>query len=367
VERQQYKRISFYYGNGSNVTLTATFAIKQYTVSLTAGTGGTVSGAGNYNQGQSVTITATPSTGYDFVKWSDNVTTASRTFNATENVTLTATFAIKQYTVSLTAGTGGTVSGAGNYNHGQSATITATPSAGYDFVKWSDNNTNASRSITVTSNVTLTATFAIKQYTVSLTAGTGGTVSGAGNYNHGQSVTITATPSSGYNFVKWSDNNTNASRSITVTGNVSLTAQFSAIQYTISTDVIEGGYITGGGNYPYGTVVTLVAVPDEDYTFYLWNDGHTAATRQITVTEDKLYIAYFEEKVYTEVIEEKPIEYIVYSKKQTIFVEAPVGSTILIQDMMGRLLAKNTPSLFVRNPGVYFIHINDTIVKLVVN
>jgi trimeric autotransporter adhesin len=200
-----------------NVTLTATFAIKQYSVTLTAGTGGTVSGAGNYNHGQSVTITATPSAGYDFVKWSDNVTTASRTFNATENVTLTATFAIKQYSVTLTAGTGGTVSGAGNYNHGQSVTITATPSTGYDFVKWSDNVTTASRTFNATENVTLTATFAIKQYTVSLTAGTGGTVSGAGNYNHGQSVTITATPSAGYDFVKWSDNNTNASRSITVT------------------------------------------------------------------------------------------------------------------------------------------------------
>ncbi|HPL94390.1 MAG TPA: hypothetical protein PLK02_04730, partial [Paludibacteraceae bacterium] len=79
------------------------------------------------------------------------------------------------------------------------------------------------------------------------------------------------------------------------------------------------------------------------------------------------YIAYFEEKVYTEVVEKQPTEYIVYSKNQTIFVEAPDGSSILIQDMMGRLLAKNTPTLFVRNSGIYFIHINDTIVKLIVN
>lgn len=282
-------------------TLTSHLSLDTKTLTVISAntTQGTVTGGGSYTIGSNATITALPKPGYRFVRWSDYDTNASRDITVSANATYIAYFTLQTYTITL-QGDNGTFTGAGTYMYNNVATITAIPDTGYDFVKWSDNDTNASRSITVTGNVTLTATFAIKQYTVTLTAGTGGSVSGAGNYNHGQSVTIMATPTTGYDFVKWSDNNTNASRSI-------------------------------------------------------------------TVTEDKTYIAYFEEKVYTEVVEKQPTEYIVYSKNQTIFVEAPDGSSIHIQDMMGRLLAKNTPTLFVRNSGIYFIHINDTIVKLIVN
>jgi len=41
--------------------------------------------------------------------------------------------------------------------------------------------------------------------TISATAGTGGAVTGAGNYVNGNNVTLTATPSSGYRFVNWTN------------------------------------------------------------------------------------------------------------------------------------------------------------------
>lgn len=50
------------------------------------------------------------------------------------------------------------VSGGGFYPIGQTAVITATSTATYQFVKWSDGNTNATRSITVTEEGTLTLT-----------------------------------------------------------------------------------------------------------------------------------------------------------------------------------------------------------------
>jgi len=37
--------------------------------------------------------------------------------------------------------------------------IVATPASGYAFDKWSDGNTNASRTVTMNSNLTLTASF----------------------------------------------------------------------------------------------------------------------------------------------------------------------------------------------------------------
>lgn len=65
-------------------------------------------------------------------------------------------------TVTLTASpsNGGTVTGAGQYDQGASATIKAVAASGFHFVKWSDNNTSATRTVVVDNDITLQATFA---------------------------------------------------------------------------------------------------------------------------------------------------------------------------------------------------------------
>lgn len=67
-----------------------------------------------------------------------------------------------------------------------------------------------------------------RQYTISVTSANTaqGTVTGGGTYSEGSRVNITATAKSGYVFDKWNDGNTSASRTINVTQNMSLTAQF---------------------------------------------------------------------------------------------------------------------------------------------
>lgn len=54
----------------------------------------------------------------------------------------------------------------------------------------------------------------------------GGTVNGAGQYTNGQSVQISASANPQYTFTRWSDGNTSASRSVTLTGDLTLTATF---------------------------------------------------------------------------------------------------------------------------------------------
>ena len=85
----------------------------------------------------------------------------------TGDVTYTATFSndVNSYTITLYA-ENGTVTGAGTYTYGTSANITATPAECYHFVAWSDGDTNATRTITVTENITLTAIFEINTYTI---------------------------------------------------------------------------------------------------------------------------------------------------------------------------------------------------------
>ena len=66
------------------------------------------------------------------------------------------------YTLTLAASPaeGGTVSGAGQYEAGTVASIQATANSGYTFTRWSDGDTNATRSVTVNNDLTLTAEFA---------------------------------------------------------------------------------------------------------------------------------------------------------------------------------------------------------------
>ena len=89
----------------------------------------------------------------------------------------------------------------------------------------------------ITSATTLYAVWEQIYYTVTLSANPsdGGTVSGADKYPAGTEVTISAKANEGYEFTKWSDDNTNASRKITLKSNINLTAYFSKI-YTLSYD-----------------------------------------------------------------------------------------------------------------------------------
>lgn len=118
-------------------------------------------------------VTAKPHVGYRFVRWSDGVTTPTRTdTNVTEGFTVTAYFEPASYTVNFTAQEGGKVEGDTyailQYDNGY-ASVNAVADGGYEFIGWSDGNTNAGRVFRVNSiteslfdenfNLTLTALF----------------------------------------------------------------------------------------------------------------------------------------------------------------------------------------------------------------
>ena len=84
-----------------------TLPVVHYTVSVSCdGTMGEVSGAGLYDAGSQVTVTATPKEGYHFVKWSDESMDNPYSFAATKDVELTAQFAPNPYTMTFVLGNG---------------------------------------------------------------------------------------------------------------------------------------------------------------------------------------------------------------------------------------------------------------------
>ena len=291
----------------SNATYTAQFALNTYSLTVLSNntTMGTVSGSGNYPHNTPVYISATPNHGYHFVQWSDSVTTNPRLVTMTQNATYTAQFDINSYTLTVISGNGayGTVSGSGSYNYNTSAVITATPFYGYHFVQWNDGNIDNPRTVVVTDDVGYTAQFDVNSYLVTGLPSTtvAGTVTGGGNYNYLSTATLTAQAAPHYHFVQWSDGVTLNPRSFTVVSDTLLTALFSADTHMVvatAADTLQG-FVFGAGAVPYGSTVTLTAIPAYGYFFTSWSDGNTQNPRSVTITSDTAFIALFGTYVYT--------------------------------------------------------------------
>ena len=294
-------------------------AAQNYTISVSANptAGGTVTGGGTYQQGQSCTVTATANSGYTFTNWTENgnvvSSQASYTFNVTGNRTLVANFeeVVQTYNIRLSVSPllAGTVTGSGTYQQGQSCTATATANAGYTFVNWTEGgnvvSTNASYTFTVTDNRILVANFTAQSFTITATAdpAAGGTVTGGGTYNQGQSCTLTATPNTGYTFVNWTKNgtqvSTNATYTFTVTESAAYVAHFQLQSFTISVaaNPADAGIVTGGGNYNYGASCTVTATPIQRYEFINWTENGVEVSAEssytFTVTANRNLVANF--------------------------------------------------------------------------
>ena len=295
-----------------NVSTSQSFTI---TVSANPTNGGTVSGGGTYSQGASCTVHASANPGYTFTNWTENGNVVSinadYTFNVTSNRNLVANFQSQSYNITVSANptNGGRVSGDGTYQQGQQCTVAARANTGYTFTNWTENGNVVSSSLsyqfTVTGNRTLVANFQAQSYTITATADptTGGTVTGGGTFDYGQSCTLTATPATGYTFINWTKNgqqvSANANYTFNVTESATYVAHFQPQSFTISVsgNPANAGTVTGGGTYTYGTSCTVTATPQQRYIFESWTEnGVVVSTEQsytFTVTADRTLVANF--------------------------------------------------------------------------
>jgi uncharacterized repeat protein (TIGR02543 family) len=302
-----------------NKSVTASFAIKQYTLTYSAGAVGSISGTTPQtvsHGGSGTAVTAVPDAGYNFVGWSDGSTQNPRTdTNVTADITVTASFAIKQYTLTYSAGAGGNISGTTpqTVSHGGSGTaVTAVPDAGYNFVGWSDGSTQNPRTDTnVTGDKSVTASFAVTQYTYKLTVSCTEGGSATATYNpttligsgetrtisdlaEGMVVDVAASAAPGHRFVNWSGDvggiadTSVPSISIVMDGDYSITASFEPIRYSLTVSSTAGGYVSipGEGTFTYdaGTVVALRAIAYAGYLFSHWSGDVTGTSESATVT-----------------------------------------------------------------------------------
>ena len=202
---------------GTKITLTAAMEEAPYfavTVTADPAEGGSVTGGGDYQAGKTVTLTATPNEGWKFKAWSSaDVTVAENgTFEMpAKAVAVKATFELIPYydvTVTCDPAEGGSVTGGGDYAPGKKVTLTVTPATGYRFKAWSSADVTVAEDGTFempAKDVAVTAAFELIPYPVTVTCdpAEGGSVSGAGTYAPGETVTLIATANDGWKFKAW--------------------------------------------------------------------------------------------------------------------------------------------------------------------
>ncbi len=154
-------------------TYVAHFELNSYevTTSVNPANAGTATGDGTFVHGNNATLTTTANTGYTFANWTKDGTVVSTdatyTFAVTEAAEYVANFTLNTYAVTATAdpAVGGSIIGTGSYEHGSTATLTATPATGYFFINWTLNNeevgTELTYSFTVNEATALVAHFGL--------------------------------------------------------------------------------------------------------------------------------------------------------------------------------------------------------------
>jgi hypothetical protein len=276
---------------GQDVTVTAnfeeadTYALTMAVAPLGSGTATDETGAGAYEEDDLVSIRAQAATGYRFVNWTApagsfaNANAAETTFTMPgQDVTVTANFEVippVQYslTISSTAGGSVTTPGEGTFtrNAGTVVSLVATQLSGYQFVNWSGDvatiadDEDPTTTIIMNDNYYITANFEeIPEYelTISSTAGGSVTTPGEGTftYDAGTLVSLAATPSAGYAFVRWNgdiDNIANvndAYTTITMNGNYSITANFEVGDWVFFPDAELEAVLRGAIGKPTGRI-----------------------------------------------------------------------------------------------------------------
>ena len=302
--------ITFSVNQDSNIT--ANFEIINYELNITAVSGGTATGSGLIPYGNLAQISATALDGYSFSGWTGNGVTdpnsPTTTVSMTEARNITASFTLNSYALNISTTGEGSVAGAGIYSHDDQVTISAVPSTGFSFSKWEGNGIfdiqSATTTVSMTEDRNLTAIFGTNSYSLLLSAGNGGTVTGSGTFSYGSETSIEAIPAIGYSFVSWFGHNVasvNAPQTtVNITQDISLSAIFEIDQFTLSPITTTGGIITGSGTYEYGAIVNINAIPDSEYLFVRWEglnvkDKNSSSTT-IVMNQNQQITAVFEEK-----------------------------------------------------------------------
>ena len=200
---------------------------------------------GPYQTNTVIQVSASPSAGLAFLRWQGDVSGDAPSLSLLMDTSKTAQ-AVFGAALTTPAATGGTVLRTPDqnvYELGATVTLEAKPSPGFEFLKWSDGKTNLSRTVIVSSAISLQPTFAaLPEFTLNaqVLGGIGGSVEATpskSSYYRDTQVTLVARPSASYVFQTWLDGNLDNPRTLVIRSNTTVFAVFAPDQGTAPTIV----------------------------------------------------------------------------------------------------------------------------------
>ncbi|MEJ5200980.1 MAG: DNRLRE domain-containing protein [Anaerolineales bacterium] len=189
----------------------------------------------------------------------------------------------------------------GQYVAGEVITLSAVPDPGWQIASWTGTSAPSSNTLTMpASNHTASVTYSQIPYTLTVNIVGNGTVTKNPNqdsYHYGDVVQLTATPAAGWSFSGWSGDLSGSDnpKSITIQGNASVTATFSAIPcYTLTlshtgngsdptASPVKSAACSTNGQYVAGEVITLSAVPDPGWQIASWTGTSAPSSNTLTM------------------------------------------------------------------------------------
>ena len=250
--------------------------------------------------------------GYSFTHWSSPTDSTFMLDDANLSITGLTLYESGEFTanfeeiyneliVNMSIGGHSVSPASGSYSAANLISVDATPLTGYEFYRWNDpsgvlanpflaqTDANISKELGM---VMIEAIFRKKNYLVSIVEGTGGNIvfdqpNGPWEYLGNYGLRATAQP--GYVFSAWTGNvssrnslvngTSDSNNSIIVTSDISLTATFEEMDYTISVLSTEGGEVSGSGTYTISAPPTLQALPFAGWEFSHWEANETHLTQ----------------------------------------------------------------------------------------
>lgn len=243
---------------------------------------GSVTGGGTFDSGTTITLTATATEGYHFVKWSNDVTDNPYSFTVTGATQLTASFAPNQYKMTFVLDNGeDDIVKTLDYKSELKAPDNITKK-GHSFTGW---NPEVPTTVPL-GDQSYTAQWKVNQYTMTFVLGNG-EQNVVITQDYGTSLVAPTTPvRNGYNFVGW----TPAVDATIPAENKTFTAQWELGTYTITYDLAGGSLGEGITNPESYTIesdaITLNNPTQIGYTFAGWTGtGLTEATKSVTIAK----------------------------------------------------------------------------------